>query len=94
MPEDLKFYHGRGCDTCRQTGYRGRAAIYELCVVTEPLRRLVIRKATGTELKARAILDGMDTLRNDGWRRVLRGQTTIEEVVRVTQADEAMTETD
>ena len=94
MPKDFKFYKGVGCDTCRHTGYKGRAAIYELCAVTEPLRRLIIRKSTGNELKARAITDGMDSLRSDGWRRVLRGQTTVEEVVRVTQADEAMTETD
>jgi len=94
MPADLKFYKGAGCDTCRHTGYRGRTAIYELCAVTEPLRRLIIRKSTGSELKARAIQDGMISLRSDGWRRVLRGQTTVEEVVRVTQADEAMTETD
>ncbi len=94
MPPDFKFYKGTGCDTCRQTGYKGRAAIYELCSVTEPLRRLIIRKSTGNELKNRAMIDGMDSLRTDGWRRVLRGQTTVEEVVRVTQADEAMTETD
>ncbi len=94
MPTDFKFYKGAGCDVCRHTGYKGRAAIYELCTVTEPLRRLIIRKSTGNELKGRAITDGMDSLRTDGWRRVLRGQTTIEEVVRVTQADEAMTETD
>jgi type II secretory ATPase GspE/PulE/Tfp pilus assembly ATPase PilB-like protein len=94
FPEDLKFYHGKGCDQCRQTGYRGRAAIYEIVVVTENLRRMVIRKETGTALKQRAIADGMDTLRTDGWRRVLRGQTTVEEVVRVTQQDEAMAETD
>ncbi len=94
MPKDFKFYKGTGCDTCRHTGYKGRAAIYELCTVTEPLRRLVIRKSTGNDLKNRAMIDGMDTLRTDGWRRVLRGQTTVEEVVRVTQADEAMTETD
>ena len=94
MPTDFKFYKGGGCDTCRQTGYKGRAAIYELCTVTEPLRRLIIRKSTGNELKSRAMIDGMDSLRSDGWRRVLRGQTTVEEVVRVTQADEAMTETD
>lgn len=94
MPKDFKFYKGVGCDTCRHTGYKGRAAIYELCTVTEPLRRLVIRKSTGNDLKARAMIDGMDTLRTDGWRRVLRGQTTVEEVVRVTQADEAMAETD
>ncbi len=94
MPADMKFYHGRGCEYCRQTGYRGRAAIYEICVVSEALQRLIIRKATGTELKARAIADNMLTLRADGWRRVLAGQTTIEEVVRVTQADDALSETD
>jgi general secretion pathway protein E/type IV pilus assembly protein PilB len=85
---------GTGCDHCRQTGYRGRAAIYEVCTITEGLRRLVVKKATGTELKNRATKDGMQTLRQDGWRRVMRGQTTIEEVVRVTQADEALAETD
>ncbi len=91
---DLKYYRGTGCETCRQTGYRGRAAIYEFCVVTEPLRRLVISKASGGDLKQRAILDGMETLRQDGWRRVLAGQTTVEEVVRVTQSDEIIAETD
>jgi general secretion pathway protein E len=94
FPKDMKFFHGRGCDHCRQTGYRGRAAIYEICSVTEPLRRLVMRRAPGSELKTRATLDGMLTLRQDGWRRVLQGQTTVEEVVRVTQADEALAETD
>ncbi|MEO8351995.1 MAG: GspE/PulE family protein [Chthoniobacteraceae bacterium] len=94
FPVDMKFYKGEGCDHCRQSGYRGRMAIYELCVVTEGLRRLVIRKATGTELKVRATHDGMLTLRQDGWRRVLHGQTTIEEVVRVTQMDEAIAETE
>ncbi len=91
---DFKYYRGQGCDSCRQTGYRGRAAIYEICVVTEPLRRLVIRKATGSEMKQRAILDGMATLRQDGWRRVAQGMTTVEEVVRVTQTDEVMAETE
>jgi type II secretory ATPase GspE/PulE/Tfp pilus assembly ATPase PilB-like protein len=41
----MKFYHGRGCETCRQTGYKGRTAIYEICLVSEPLRRLIIRKS-------------------------------------------------
>ena len=94
LPGDMKFYHGAGCDHCRQTGYRGRTAIYELCVVTEGLKRLIVSKATGSDLKARAAQDGMLTLRTDGWRRVLRGQTTVEEVVRVTQADEAISATD
>ena len=88
-----KFYHGRGCEHCRQTGYRGRAAIYEICAVNENLRRMIIRKETGNTLKQRATMDGMETLRQDGWRRVLEGKTTVEEVVRVTQQDEAMMET-
>jgi type II secretory ATPase GspE/PulE/Tfp pilus assembly ATPase PilB-like protein len=89
-----RFMRGAGCENCRQTGYRGRAAIYELCVVNEAMRRLVIGKASGTDLKQQATEDGMLTLRQDGWRRVIKGQTTIEEVVRVTQADETIAETD
>jgi type II secretory ATPase GspE/PulE/Tfp pilus assembly ATPase PilB-like protein len=91
---DFRYYRGTGCDNCRQTGYRGRTAIYEICVVTEPLRRLIIRKATGSELKQRAVQDGMITLRQDGWRRVAQGITSVEEVVRVTQTDEVMAETE
>ena len=94
VSEGMKFYHGRGCEHCRQTGYRGRTAIYEICVINENLRRLIIRKETGSAMKQRATLDGMGTLRQDGWRRVAMGVTTVEEVVRVTQQDEAMTETD
>jgi type IV pilus assembly protein PilB len=62
--------------------------------MNEPLRRMIVRKETGTAMKSRATSDGMDTLRQDGWRRVLKGQTTVEEVVRVTQADEALAEND
>jgi general secretion pathway protein E len=88
-----KFKRGRGCDNCRQTGYQGRAAIYEICVVSEPLRKLIMQKRDGSELKQCAIAEGMVTLRQDGWRRVEQGRTTIEEVVRVTQTDEVMAET-
>jgi general secretion pathway protein E/type IV pilus assembly protein PilB len=88
----FKYYKGAGCENCRQTGYRGRAAIYEICVLTEGMRRLIISKATGSDLKHRATLDGMETLRQDGWRRVGLGQTTVEEVVRVTQSDEGIAE--
>src|SRR5262249_41904668 len=88
-----KFMRGKGCEHCRHTGYQGRAAIYEICVVTEPLRKLIMRKSDGGELKQCAIAEGMETLRQDGWRRVANGNTTIEEVVRVTQTDEVMAET-
>ena len=94
FPYGTKFYHGRGCEHCRQTGYRGRSAIYEICLVNENLRRMVIRKETGNALKQRATMDGMETLRTDGCGGGFRwGKTTVEEVVRVTQQDEAMVET-
>src|SRR5216117_838375 len=88
-----KFMRGKGCDQCRQTGYQGRAAIYVICLVTEPLRKMIKQKRDVGELKQCAIREGMETLRNDGWRRVAQGSTTIEEVVRVTQTDEVMAET-
>src|SRR2546421_130916 len=88
-----RFQRGAGCDQCRQTGYQGRAAIYEVCVITEPLRKLIMRRRDGSELKQCAIAEGMESLRQDGWRRVSQGKTTIEEVVRVTQTDEVMAET-
>jgi general secretion pathway protein E len=89
-----QFKRGEGCDSCRQTGYQGRLAIYEICVVTEPLKKLIMQKRDGGELKQCAINNGMETLRQDGWRRVGQGKTTIEEVVRVTQTDEMMAETE
>ena len=96
VPPELgtKFKRGAGCDSCRQTGYQGRLAIYEICVVTEPLKKLIMQKRDGGELKQCAIVQGMETLRQDGWRRVGQGKTTIEEVVRVTQTDEVMAETE
>ena len=89
-----RFQRGAGCDHCRHTGYLGRLAIYEICVVTEPLKKLIMQKRDGGELKQCAIAEGMLTLRQDGWRRVAEGKTTIEEVVRVTQTDEVMAETE
>jgi general secretion pathway protein E len=96
IPAELgtRFQKGAGCESCRQTGYLGRRAIYEICVITEPLKRLIMQKRDGGELKQCAIAEGMETLRQDGWRRVGEGKTTIEEVVRVTQSDEIMAETE
>jgi general secretion pathway protein E len=89
-----QFPRGEGCESCRQTGYQGRLAIYEICVITEPLKKLIMQKRDGGELKQCAISQGMETLRQDGWRRVAQAKTTIEEVVRVTQNDEVMAETE
>ena len=88
-----QFRRGAGCENCRQTGYQGRMAIYEICVINEPMRKMIVEKRDGGELKQCAIAQGMETLRQDGWRRVAQGKTTIEEVVRVTQNDEVIAET-
>jgi len=92
FPEDeiasTKFWHGAGCEDCRQLGYQGRIAIYELLMLNEPLRPLIMNRAPASTIAARAIEQGMRTLRIDGWNKVKAGITTIEEVLRVTQIEE------
>jgi type II secretory ATPase GspE/PulE/Tfp pilus assembly ATPase PilB-like protein len=81
------LFRGKGCDDCRGTGYRGRTGIYELFVITEDVRSLILRRASSREIRRLAIDMGMVTLRQDGWGRAVDGVTTIEEVLRVTQED-------
>ena len=88
--ETAKFWHGVGCENCRQQGYQGRKGIYELLIVTEALRPLIMNRASATTIAQRAIEAGMRTLRTDGWKKVKEGTTTIEEVLRVTQMEEHM----
>ena len=78
---------GVGCDRCRFTGYQGRTAIYEICLVTSGLADLITQSRPGSALRAAAIEAGMVPLRQYGWQKVIAGVTTIEEVVRVTAAD-------
>ncbi len=85
-------YRGRGCEECRFTGYRGRTGIYEVLVITDALRPLIIERTSSTAIKHAATAKGMQTLRDDGWAKVQAGITTIEEVARVTQEDEALVE--
>jgi len=76
---------GRGCEACAGTGFRGRSAIFELLPVTEGLKELVLSRADAGTLRAKAVGEGMRLLREDGWEKVRRGITTIEEVLRVTR---------
>jgi general secretion pathway protein E len=89
----VKFYRGRGCEECRFTGFKGRSAIYEILVMSEALRPLIIERASSSSIKQAAIARGMKTLRDDGWEKVKLGLTTVEEVARVTQEDEELTGT-
>jgi len=86
--DTAKAWIGTGCEECRQLGYQGRKGIYELLLVTEALRPLIMNRAPATTIAARAMEAGMRTLRTDGWNKVKAGVTTIEEVLRVTQIEE------
>ena len=86
-PEDAKGIQpqkGRGCGTCNNTGYKGRVGLYEVFQLTDEVRQLVLEGASSIELKARAMEDGMISLRYSGLRKVKDGLTTMEEVVRET----------
>ena len=83
-----RFWHGKGCEECRQLGYQGRMGIYELLLLNEGLRPLILNRAPATTIAQKAIEFGMRTLRTDGWNKVRAGQTTVEEVLRVTQIEE------
>jgi type IV pilus assembly protein PilB len=81
---DKNFYYGKGCDTCNNTGYKGRKGIYELLDMSDPIRELINQRAPGVVLKQKAIELGMTTLRHDGLRSIFDGETTIEEVLKYT----------
>ena len=84
---DITLYHARGCVECAHTGYMGRVSIMEMLPMTDPLRSLVMRHATSTDLRAQAIKEGMVTMYEDGARKATAGTTTFEEVLRVTRED-------
>jgi type II secretion system protein E len=83
----LTLWKGDGCRVCRQSGYFGRTGIYELLVTNAEVHALCVQRADAATIRNRAIQDGMRTLRQDGWRKVAQGQTTLEEVARVTKGD-------
>lgn len=83
--KEMTFYKGKGCDTCKNTGYQGRVAIYELLTITEEIRKLIVKKSSAEEMKKKAIEEGMRPLREDGLDKIRQGITTVEEVMRVTE---------
>jgi general secretion pathway protein E/type IV pilus assembly protein PilB len=83
----LRIWKGAGCRSCRQTGFRGRTGIYELMVTGDVIRDLCVQRVSAVVIRNQALKEGMITLRNDGWRKVQRGSTTMDEVARVTAGD-------
>jgi type II secretory ATPase GspE/PulE/Tfp pilus assembly ATPase PilB-like protein len=97
IPSDFPFadlrgplYRATGCRKCRNLGYSGRMGIYELLVTNEEVRSLAHDRKSTWEVKQAAIRNGMITLREDGWKKVLAGLTSVEEISRVTKGDRLM----
>ena len=88
--EEIKSFtpkKGQGCGNCSDTGFKGRVAIYEVMVMTEPLKEFVLNGASGAEIKREAIRGGMVTLRRSALNMMLDSVTTISEVFRVSMSD-------
>jgi type IV pilus assembly protein PilB len=82
--KELTFMKGSGCDTCSGTGYKGRAGLYEVMALSPELRRMILRGASVADIRDQAVTEGMLTLRMDGMKKIERGVTTLEEVVKET----------
>jgi type IV pilus assembly protein PilB len=83
-----RFYYGKGCEVCKNTGYKGRTAIFEMLEINETVRELVLSRASATQIRIAAQRAGMRTLRDAGVQKIYAGLTTIEEVIRETLAGE------
>ena len=79
------YYAGSGCSTCGNTGYKGRIGIFEILGVTETVKQLTLKRASGSDILTQAKKEGLITMRQDGVMKALDGLTTIEEVWRVTK---------
>jgi type II secretion system protein E len=90
---DIKIFRGKGCNSCNGTGFFGRTAIYEILVADDPVKDLIVKKATAQAIKRLALASGMRTLRQDGWQKVVSGITTPEEVMKVTSVEKSADQT-
>lgn len=86
--KNMKFYRGRGCAECRNTGYKGRLGLYEILPITPAIRDLILQRAPTDQIEKKAVEEGMSTLRRDGIIKVGKGLTTLEEVIKETVAED------
>ncbi|MDW8152994.1 MAG: type II secretion system ATPase GspE [Armatimonadota bacterium] len=88
VEEEVVLYRGAGCEACRHTGYKGRVGVFELLVVSDRIRSLVLTRAPSTEVREAARAEGMRAMREDGLQKVLEGLSTVEEILRVVYSTE------
>ena len=86
-PESITTYHGKGCEACRFTGYKGRSGIFEMLEISDEIREMILQKMPSHQIKQKAVSLGMKTLKQSGWDKIKSGQTTVAEVLRVTQEE-------
>ena len=94
LPEDFPFelldgplYEAGRCRECREVGYTGRLGVYELLTTTDTIRQMATDRCSTWEIKKAAAEAGMESLRDDGWLKVIAGDTTVDEIVRITKSD-------
>ena len=84
---EITVYEGKGCEACRFTGYLGRESIFEFLIITDEIRDLILARVSASQVKQKAVEQGMKTLRQSGWEKVKRGITTASEVIGVTKEE-------
>jgi len=95
VPSDLKLkpgqklHRGAGCRDCRHTGYRGRFGIFELLMIDDDIRQMILARKSAVEIQEVGLTKDLKLMREDGWAKVIQGLTTVEEIVRVTKVDAA-----
>lgn len=82
---EIKLFKGQGCNQCNRLGYQGRVGIFEVLIISEKIMRLIFERAATADIEKQAILEGMMTLKQDGYLKAVEGVTTLEEVLRVAQ---------
>jgi type II secretory ATPase GspE/PulE/Tfp pilus assembly ATPase PilB-like protein len=85
--KDIRIYKGKGCEVCHNTGYSGRLGIFEVLEVNNNIKKLITQQNDSDVIFKQAVLDGMETMLDDGMVKVIKGDTTIEEVLRVTKIE-------
>jgi len=83
--DEVVIYEGKGCESCKFSGYKGRTGIYEFLIMREEIRDMVLHRGSGENIKKKALESGMRTLRMDGWEKIKKGITTVSEVMKVTE---------
>ena len=83
-PEKVTFYRAKGCDACNNTGYRGRMAVMEALEIDDDIKELIIKRASDVEIKRLALEKGMIPLKENALAKVIKGESTLEEMGRIT----------